>query len=59
MTTNRQKVAVRFCETWLNISFTGDINNFKEVSKFLSNHLDYAKSICEDAFSSYYSNFDY
>ena len=59
MTTNRQKVAVRFYETWLSISFTGDINNFKEVSKFLSKHLDYAKLIYEDAFSSYYSNFDY
>lgn len=59
MTTNRQKAAVRFCETWLEISFIGDINNFREVSKFLFEHLDNAKAICEDSISSYYSNFDY
>ena len=59
MTTKRQKVAVRFCEAWLQISFTGDINNFREVSNFLFEHLDNAKAICDDAVSSYYSNFDY
>ena len=59
MTTNSQKAAVRFCEFWLEIPFAGDINNFKEVSKFLSEHLDNAKSICEDVVSSYYSNFNY
>ena len=59
MTTNRQKVAVRFCETWLDISFEGDINNFNQVSNFLSTYLDAAKAICEDAVSSYYSNFYY
>lgn len=59
MTTKRQKAAVRFCETWLQISFTEDINNFREVSNFLFEHLDNAKAICDDAVSSYYSNFDY
>ena len=59
MTTKRQKAAVRFCEDWLQISFTGDINNFREVSNFLFEHLDIAKAICDDAVSSYYSNFDY
>lgn len=32
MTTRRQKAAVEFCESMLNIKFKGDINNFKEVS---------------------------
>lgn len=59
MITNRQKKAVAFCETWLKVKFTGNINNYTEVSDFLSLYLDEAKSIAEDAFSSYYSNFDW
>lgn len=42
MTTDRQKRAVRFCEKWLHIVFNGDIDNFNEVSVFLSKHLDNA-----------------
>ena len=34
MTTNKQKAAVHFCEKWLNVTFEGDINNFKQVSYF-------------------------
>ena len=45
MTTNRQKAAVHFCEQWLNITFNDDINNFRQVSNFLSIYLDEAKSI--------------
>ena len=59
MTTDKQKRAVSFCESWLKIQFTGDINNFKDVSSFLSIYLEEAKPIAEDATSSYYSNFDY
>lgn len=32
MTTERQKKAVAFCETWLkDAKFTGDINNFNFI----------------------------
>ena len=43
MTTNRQKAAVHFCEQWLNVTFEGDINNFRQVSNFLSIYLEKAK----------------
>lgn len=43
MTTPRQKAAVHFCEQWLNVTFEGDINNFNEVSEFLSEYLEDAK----------------
>ena len=59
MTTSMQKQAVLFCERWLNITFEGDWENFNDVSNFLSHYLDEAKSVAEDAFASYYSNFDY
>ena len=60
MTTPRQKAAVNFCETCIEEAhFDGDIENFKEVSDFLSQYLDAAKTIAEDATESYYSNFDY
>lgn len=55
MTTKRQKEAVYFCEEWLDISFEGDINNFNQVSNFLSMYLDSAKSTFNDAVESYYS----
>ena len=55
MTTERQKAAVRFCEEWLDISFEEDINNFNQVSNFLSIYLDSAESIFNDAVESYYS----
>lgn len=57
MTTKRQKAAVNFCEQVLDISFKGDIDNFNEVSEFLSEYLEQAKIIAEDAIESYYSNF--
>ena len=43
MTTDRQKRAVYFCEQWLNVTFNGDINNFQQVSNFLSEYLKEAK----------------
>lgn len=45
MTTNKQKAAVHFCEQWLNITFKGNINDFQQVSYFLSIYLDEAKSL--------------
>lgn len=55
MTTERQKAAVHFCEEWLDIFFEGDINNFNQVSNFLSIYLDSAESTFNDAVESYYS----
>ncbi len=55
MTTKRQKAAVNFCYTWLGIPFNGDINNFREVSNYLSMYLNEAKTIAEDATASYFS----
>ena len=43
MTTNRQKAAVHFCEQWLDVTFNGNINNFQQVSNFLSTYLEEAK----------------
>ena len=59
MTTEKQKSAVAFCEQVLDIEFAGDINDFQAVSVFLFDYLDEAKSIADEAFSSYYSNFEY
>lgn len=28
-TTLKQKKAIEFCETWLNVNFKGDIDNFQ------------------------------
>lgn len=57
--TNRQKRAIYFIESWLKIKFNGNINNFYDVSSFLSDYLGEAKSIAEDAYASYYSWNDY
>ena len=48
MTTGKQKAAVHFCEQWLDVTFNGDINNFKQVSYFLSNYLDDAKQLYDE-----------
>ena len=48
ITTGRQKAAVHFCEQWLNITFNGDINNFQQVSNFLSEYLEEAKNLYEE-----------
>ena len=45
MTTNRQKAAVRFCEQYLDVTFKGDINDFHQISKFLSIYLSTAKRV--------------
>ena len=60
MTTERQKKAVAFCETWLkDAKFTGDINNFNEVSNYLSECLDTAKDIALEAECEYYVRYGY
>lgn len=43
--TDKQKDAVHFCEKWLNITFTDNINNFSQVNQFLSSYLEDAKSL--------------
>ena len=45
MTTNRQKAAVRFCEQYLDVTFKGDINDFHQISKFLSIYVNTAKRV--------------
>lgn len=49
MTTERQKKAVEFCEYWLDVKFKGNLDNRNDVSKFLSEHLDRAKFVAEEA----------
>ena len=55
MTTDRQKAAVHFCEQWLNITFEGNINDFQQVSYFLSIYLDEAKSLYNEVKCEYES----
>lgn len=55
MTTNRQKAAVHFCEQWLNVTFEGNINDFQQVSYFLSIYLDEAKSLYNEVRCEYES----
>lgn len=55
MTTNKQKAAVHFCEQWLNVTFEGDINNFQQVSYFLSIYLDDAKQLYDEIACEYES----
>lgn len=53
MTTNKQKAAVKFCERVLHITFKGDLNNFPQISNFLSENLDEAKDIYLEAACDY------
>ena len=53
--TARQKGAVKFVEEWLNITFTGNINDFYEVSDFLSEYLDEAKQMYDEVYHEYTS----
>lgn len=53
--TERQKKAVDFVEGWLDVTFEGNRDDFYEVSDFLSEYLDTAKEIAEDASASYWS----
>ena len=53
--TERQKSAVKFVEEWLDITFTGNINSFCEVSDFLSEYLDEAKQMYDETYGEYTS----
>ena len=53
--TARQKGAIKFVEEWLNITFTGNINDFYEVSDFLSEYLDEAKQMYDEVYNEYTS----
>ena len=53
--TPKQKSAVKFVEEWLNITFTGNINDFYEVSDFLSEYLDEAKQMYDEVYNEYTS----
>ena len=55
MTTDKQKAAVHFCEKWLNVTYNGDINNFQQVSNFLSEYLEEAKLTYEEIACEYES----
>ena len=46
---------MKFVEEWLNITFTGNINNFDEVSDFLYEFLDEAKLIYNEVYNEYTS----
>lgn len=52
--TDKQRRAVSFAKRWCKTTFKGDINDFYEVSDFLSDYLDIAKEIAEDAYISYW-----
>lgn len=41
--TEKQKEAVHYCETWLFIEFDGDIDNSEDCRLFISTYLDDAK----------------
>lgn len=53
--TEKQKAAVEFIELWCDIKYQGDINDFYEVSDFLSDYLVIAKEVADDASASYNS----
>lgn len=46
MITDKMKRAVEFCEQWYT-KFNGNINNYQEVSAFLSKYLKIAKEEAE------------
>lgn len=49
--TDKMKRAVTFTESTTPYKFEGNIEEFSEVSLFLSSYLDYAKSVAEEAMS--------
>ena len=51
MTTDRQKKAIWFCNKTISTKFEGDVDNFDEVSSYLSQHLEEAKKQAEQNYS--------
>lgn len=47
--TTKQKQAISFVESMLNVEFKGDINNFQDVYMFLNRYLDQAKEMYQIA----------
>lgn len=47
--TTKQKQAISFVESMLNIQFKGNINNFQDVYMFLNRYLDQAKEMYQIA----------
>lgn len=50
MTTDRMKSAVKFCEDWDSPKFTGDVNNFQEVSNYLDKYLNASKNLAREVY---------
>lgn len=48
MTIYKQKRDISFCEEWLNVTFTGNINNKQEVLDFLNEYFNEAERVCEE-----------
>lgn len=48
LTTGRQRSAVAFIEEVLNIEFTGDLYDWKDVSPFLGDYLEIAKQTYDE-----------
>lgn len=46
--TDKQKSAIDFCETCLNITFTGNLNDVEQVSEFLNEYLEEAELVYND-----------
>ena len=53
MATPRQKAAIKFCEEWLDIEFTGNIDDKFQVSEFLSEYLQEAKDLYNELVCEY------
>lgn len=58
MTTPRQKAAVHFCEEWLHITFTGNIEDRTTVSIFLGEYLQEAKNLYDEILEEYSAYMD-
>lgn len=48
MATYKQKRDICFCEKWLDVTFTGNINNEQEVLDFLNEYFNEAARVCEE-----------
>lgn len=59
MTTDRMKSAVKFCEDWDSPKFTGNINNFQEVSDYLDEHLNAAKNLAREVYCDWAAEYGY
>jgi hypothetical protein len=43
MASKRQKKAIEFCESVLDVTFDGNINSYQDINAFLGKYLDLAK----------------